>query len=149
MEADLQAYLFTPANGRRFGVISAERKTKVYPCELRSRERRRVARQLKPKRRPGERYDSTAYYRAVQYGIEAANRVRLAEAKASGIDANKLELVPHWHPHQLRHNAATALRREHGIEVARIILGHRSPAITEVYAEVDHARAVEVMAQVG
>ena len=72
---------------------------------------------------------------------------RMAEAKAHGIDADQVELVPHWHPHQLRHNAATNLRREHGIEIARIILGHRSPAITEVYAEVDHARAVDVMAK--
>ncbi len=83
--------------------------------------------------------------------------VIVAEAEAGlefriqsrGVDADQVELIPHWHPHQLRHNAATALRREHGIETARIILGHRSPAITEVYAEVDHARAISVMAEVG
>ena len=88
-------------------------------------------------------------FRAIIYGIQAANRARIAEAKARGVDADQVELVPHWHPHQLRHNAATALRREHGIEVARIILGHRSAAITEVYAEVDHARAIDVMAKIG
>jgi hypothetical protein len=33
--------------------------------------------------------------------------------------------------------------------VARIILGHKSPAITEIYAETDCTRAVEVMAQIG
>jgi hypothetical protein len=33
--------------------------------------------------------------------------------------------------HQLRHNAATFLRKEFGLETARII---RSAAITEVYA---------------
>jgi len=54
-----------------------------------------------------------------------------------------------WHPHQLRHNAATELRKEFGIEAARIILGHRSAAITEVYAEKDEQQAVEAMAQVG
>jgi integrase len=85
----------------------------------------------------------------VTRGIESANKARLAEAEAKGIDAEKVDLVPHWHPHQLRHNAATTLRREHGIEVARIILGHRSAAITEVYAEVDHTRAIEVMAKIG
>lgn len=76
-----------------------------------------------------KRYSPDTYYQAVCYGITAANNARLAAAKAAGIDAERVELVPHWHPHQLRHNAATALRREHGIEVARVILGHRSPAI--------------------
>jgi len=55
----------------------------------------------------------------------------------------------HWHPHQLRHNAATFLRKEFGIETARIILGHRSAVITEVYAEQDQQKALEVIMRVG
>jgi integrase len=151
-KADLQAYLFSPGdaeverNGRRFGVVSPDRKTKVYPSELRGRQRRRAKRN---RREFCDRYDSRAYARAVTRGIEFANRAWLAEGKAKGIVASQVELIPHWHPHQLRHNAATALRREHGIEVARIVLGHRSPAITEVYAEADHTRAIDVMAKVG
>jgi integrase len=54
-----------------------------------------------------------------------------------------------WHPHQLRHNAATKLRREYGLDAARAVLGHRSPAVTEVYAEVDAAKAVEAMERIG
>ena len=54
-----------------------------------------------------------------------------------------------WHPHQLRHNAATFLRKEFGLETARIILGHRSAAITEVYAEQDQQKAMEAMVKVG
>ena len=54
-----------------------------------------------------------------------------------------------WHPHQLRHNAATELRKEFGLEAARIILGHRSAAITEVYAERSEEQAIEAMAKVG
>ena len=57
--------------------------------------------------------------------------------------------VPKWGPHRLRHNAATFLRREFGIEVASIILGHSSLAITQTYAEQNHKRAIEVMKQVG
>ncbi len=156
LKTNLQAYLFNPTeaeadrNGRRFGVVSPDRKTKVYPSEIRSREKRRAARQRRGTiRKVTDRYSAITYYQAVTYGIEAANRARLAEAKTKGIDPEQVDLVPHWHPHQLRHNAATNLRREHGIEVARIILGHRSPAITEVYAEVDQTRAVDVMAVVG
>ena len=54
-----------------------------------------------------------------------------------------------WSPNQLRHNAATFLRKEFGIDAARVILGHRSPATTEIYAELDHAKALEIMSKVG
>jgi integrase len=157
LKTDLKAYLFSPADAeaerheRRFGKISDDRKTPVYPSELRSRDRRRTARRRrrKPTRQNRERYYTDTYWQAVNYGIETANRGRLRDAKANGVESDQVELVPRWFPHQLRHNAATNLRREHGIEVARIILGHRSAAITEVYAEVDHARALNVMARIG
>ncbi|MCD4824639.1 MAG: tyrosine-type recombinase/integrase [Phycisphaerae bacterium] len=55
----------------------------------------------------------------------------------------------HWHPHQLRHNAATELRKEFGLEAARVILGHRSAAITEVYAEMDRQKTIDAMMKVG
>ena len=54
-----------------------------------------------------------------------------------------------WHPHQLRHTAATELRRRFGIEAARVVLGHRSAAITEVYAEIDQGKAAAIMGEVG
>ena len=54
-----------------------------------------------------------------------------------------------WHPHQLRHNAATLFRREHGLEVARILLGHKNMVVTQIYAEGDQQRAVEVMSRIG
>ncbi len=54
-----------------------------------------------------------------------------------------------WHPHQLRHNAATEFRKEFGIEAARIILGHRSAAITEVYAELGQGKAINAMLKYG
>ncbi|MGD9719771.1 MAG: tyrosine-type recombinase/integrase [Pirellulales bacterium] len=155
LKADLAAYLFSPADAeavrhdRRFGAVSATRKTKVYPCELRRRESQRRYRQAKQRTRLRDRYDTHSYRRAVAYGIEQANKARLAAAAAEGVDVDQVKLVPSWHPHQLRHNAATALRREYGLEVARIVLGHRSPAITEVYAEVDHTRAIDVMAKIG
>jgi integrase len=54
-----------------------------------------------------------------------------------------------WHPHQLRHNAATRLRKEFGLDTARAVLGHASAAVTEVYAEMDGAKAAEAMERVG
>lgn len=156
LKTDLQAYLFSAAeaaaqhNALRFGVSRADRKTKVYPNELRAREQRRQSRIGRgSKRAARDHYDTDSYGRAVARGIEAANKALTKAALARGQDPKDAETIPSWHPHQLRHNAATALRREYGIEVARIILGHKSPAITEVYAEVDHARAIDVMASVG
>jgi len=64
-----------------------------------------------------------------------------------------------WHRHQpclrkprrrpVRHNAATELRKEFGIEPARLILGHRSAAITEVYAEKDEQQGIDAIVRVG
>ncbi|MHC4339606.1 MAG: tyrosine-type recombinase/integrase [Planctomycetota bacterium] len=83
------------------------------------------------RRRPWrEHYDSSTYRRAIQRACKKA-------------------VVPSWHPHQLRHNAATRLREEFGIEAARVVLGHRSAAVTEIYAELDRDTAARVMAQVG
>jgi integrase len=87
-------------------------------------------RKASPRRAPGDHHGTRAYCHAVGKACERA-------------------AVPRWHPHQLRHSAATNLRRGFGIEVARVILGHASPAVTEVYAEADRERAVQVMGQVG
>jgi integrase len=54
-----------------------------------------------------------------------------------------------WTPNQLRHTKATEIRREAGLDAARAVLGHRSPAITEVYAELDTAKAAEIMERLG
>jgi integrase len=54
-----------------------------------------------------------------------------------------------WHPHQLRHSAATILRREFGIELARLALGHSSVATTEGYAQPDFDKVKAAMAIVG
>jgi integrase len=66
--------------------------------------------------------------------------VRLA-AKRAGVDM--------WHPNQLRHNAATTIRKEAGIEQARIALGHSSTSMTEIYAEEDLDKIRDVMRKIG
>jgi hypothetical protein len=44
---------------------------------------------------------------------------------------------------------ATERRRASGIAAAWVVLGHRSPQVTEVHAELDVAKAAEVMKQLG
>ena len=56
---------------------------------------------------------------------------------------------PHWHPHQLRHNAATRLEEEFGIEIAQQILGHASLRMTSRYVHSHLARAAAAILQSG
>jgi integrase len=119
------AYLFSPraARAERYAELRARRKSKVPPSQA-------CRRKAQPKKPPGERYTTYSYRRAVQRACEAAS-------------------VPAWFPHQLRHAAATNLRKEFGVEVARIILGHKSAVTTEIYAQADRERAAEVVSKVG
>ena len=55
--------------------------------------------------------------------------------------------LPSWL--QKMYSAATFLRKEFGIEAARVVLGHSSAAVTEVYAELDRGKAADIMSQVG
>jgi integrase len=57
--------------------------------------------------------------------------------------------IERWFPHQLRHTAATNLRREAGIETAKAVLGHSDLDVTAMYAEADENRAREIMWRVG
>lgn len=99
-----------------------------------------------PKKRPGERYTTNSYEHSIHRGSDKAfpppEGVTEGEIKA-------WRKQHRWSPNQLRHSAATFLRKEFGIDAARVVLGHASPAITEVYAELDHTKAAEIMLKVG
>jgi integrase len=144
LKPDLQAPIFSPADAeadRRRGCQILRMATPQAP-DLQQPEA--DARPFR-KRPPRDRYRVASYRRAIERACARADRL----ARASQGTSAPGTIVPPWHPHQLRHNAATRLRREYGIEVARIILGHRSAALTEVYAEMDLAKAEQVMAEVG
>lgn len=121
---ELNAYLFQPqeAIAEHRAERRRNRKTRVQPSQL-------VRRKRNPKRVLGDHYNARRYGHAVARACDRAN-------------------FPHWHPNQLRHNAATRLRKEFGLDVARVILGHSSPVVTEVYAEVDRDKAISVMERV-
>jgi integrase len=104
----------------------------------------------------GERYDDNSYRRAVARACAKADKAareqrrKVIVEKGIALDpAEDVKIVPRWHPNQLRHTAATRLRKAFGLETARVILGHQSAAMTEVYAEQDREKARRIMAQVG
>ena len=142
LRPELAAYLFQPreAEAERRGEQRRNRKSPVQPSQQNRRRRR-------PRKGPGEKYNADSYRQAIQYGIDKANAEAKRRSREAGLDVPTP--IPHWHPNQLRHSAATRFRREFGLDVARAVLGHSSPVVTEVYAELDGAKAAEAMERVG
>lgn len=126
LRLDTTAPLFNPteAMAEKSAERRAGRKTPLTPSQRARRPK------TNRKRAPGDCYTTRSYYHAVR-----------AACKRAG--------VPDWHPNQLRHNAATALRKQFGIDATRAILGHSTPAVTEVYAEIDRGKAAEIMGRIG
>lgn len=100
-----------------------------------------------PIRKPGEDYDTAAYAKAVKYAITAANRDIKRKAKEAEI--KDPELIPHWTPYQLRHTAATKVRKEMGYETAGATLGHTNMSATAIYAERNQGLADEAALKFG
>ena len=101
-----------------------------------------------------EKYTSRSYAQAITKAVEKANTPRACEEckgrkPGDRCEACKAAALPHWHPHQLRHTKATEIRRAAGLDAARAVLGHRTPTITEVYAEIDTGKAAEIMERLG
>lgn len=165
----VDAYLFSPkeAEAERHAQRHAARKTPLS-CGNRPGTHRRGA----PRRRPRDRYTVNTYRRAIERGCDDASPPPgdLACRRVKGERGTRWETTPEWkarlgaekwkelrawrrthrwHPHQLRHNAATYIRKEFGIEVARVILGHRTASVTEIYAELDDAKAKAAMQKIG
>jgi integrase len=84
----------------------------------------------KPRKSPGLSFTAGTYARSIR---SACTRAK----------------VEPWSPNQLRHNAATSIRKEFGIEAAQVILGHSQLGVTQVYAERDTAKAIEVARLIG
>ncbi len=118
----VDAYLFSPAEA------VAELRAEGARCRRREDQR--------PDPRQSDRvvrdhYDTNTYRRAIERGCQHAG-------------------VPSWSPHRLRHNCASNLRREHGIDVAQTVLGHRLGSdVTELYAAPSIEKAKAVIALVG
>jgi len=124
------AFCFSPADSeaKRKAELRARRKTRVQPSQL-SRAKPR------PKRKPRNFYGKEAYRTAIHRAVDRANR--------EGIT------IPHWHANQLRHSAATEIRRLFGLEAAQVALGHSRADVTQVYAERDSVLAKQVAMKIG
>jgi integrase len=160
LKTDLSAYLFSPKEAEvlRNAARRQARKSPMTPSQGARKPKK------KPKRPRGERYRVAAYrlalYRACDRAFSPPSPLAKGDdetqqgwrSRLSTEDKTELRRwrkAHRWHPHQLRHNAGTLLRKEYGIEVAKIVLGHATLSATQVYAERDLEKAREVMSRIG
>lgn len=119
----------------------------------------------------GRAHTTKTYSRSIARAVEAANRGRACEAcraAKAAVESDRRRAkagverlvwrpwescaacaeaaVGHWHAHQLRHNAATYVVAQFGDEVARLILGHKTLAMTRRYALDPLAKALPAVA---
>jgi integrase len=92
-------------------------------------------RKANPSKQPGDVYTTNSYRQALVYAIR--------RAREDG------KVVPDFTPHQLRHTAATRVRKEYGLDAARAVLGQRSLSMADDYAELDRGKAMQAMAKLG
>ncbi|MCE5278842.1 MAG: site-specific integrase [Planctomycetaceae bacterium] len=137
IKEDPEAYCFSPQESEQWRKETrrAERKTPLYPSHLKHLAAKRKA---EPKRPAGDVFDAGSYRHAIHNAIDRAN---------ADLPADKQ--VPYWHPHQLRHSWATRIRQEFGVEATSAGLGHTNIDTTELYAERDIERAVEIALKSG
>ena len=124
---DARAYCFRPCDSeeKRRAALHESRETPLSCGNRPGTNRRR-----KPKKQPGDRYTTDSYRRAITRACEK-----------HGIEK--------WSPNRLRHTAATEIRKSFGLEAAQVILGHSAADVTQVYAERDHAKGIEVAKLIG
>lgn len=109
-----------------------------------------------PRKSPGNRYTTDSYRRAIHYACDKAfphpelgSIIRNSMTDKEITELKKWQSDHRWSPNQLRHAAATEVRKQFGLEAAQIILGHSAADVTQVYAERDLAKGLEVAKLIG
>lgn len=142
---DPEAHYFRPCDSeaKRRAAQHATRKTPLtcgnVPGSNRSARRRRP---------PGESYTPRAYSRAIRQGCRKGFPLPNGTAN-DPVAADRWQAEHRWFPKQLRHTAATEIRKRFGLEAAQTVLGHSKADVTQVYAERDYALAAQVARDVG
>jgi integrase len=109
-----EAYLFSPRETVELLRAARRARAKKMPAATRKK--------AGPKCAPGDRYTTHSYGRAVREACRKAG-------------------LPHWHPHQLRHSAATEAYTREGRDTSMAFLGHESASANAGYSEADQRGA--------
>ena len=120
-----ESYVFSPKETmeEHFLERRKNRKTKVQPSQI-------TQKKPAPKRTPGLKYNSKSFYAAIQRVVK------------------KLGLGKIF-PNQLRHGTGARIRKEFGLEHASKVMGHSHISTTEIYADYDVTKTMEIMHKIG
>jgi integrase len=134
-QAILAKYLLRAPDAACFSPIESERQrlatkhaARVTPMSCGNRPG--TNRVKHPRKPPGEAFTAGTYARSI--------RSACLQAK-----------ITPWAPNRLRHSAGTAVRKAFGLEAAQVLLGHTELGTTQIYAERDEAKAIEVAMRLG
>jgi integrase len=142
---DAESYCFRPCDSeaKRRAAANAARLTPLSCGDRPGSNRKR-----RPKRSPGDQYTVAAYRRAISRACDksfpAPKKIADDPAKCAAWQSEH-----RWAPNQLRHSAATDIRRQFGVEAAQHVLGHAKTDMTEIYAEKNLETAARVARAIG
>jgi integrase len=139
-----EAYCFSPVDSERKRLALRHERRRI-PIQYGNRPGSRHLRK-KPRRPAGEKYDPDAYRRAI---TRACDKAFPAPEDLNPEEVNQWREKHRWAPNQLRHAAATELRKRFGLEAAQVVLGHSMADVTQIYAERDMGKATAVAREVG
>lgn len=142
---DSQMYCFRPcdADAKRRAALHLNRKTPNSCGNTLGSNKQR-----KPKKTPGEYYSTKAYHQAIQNACKKAFPAP-EEIENNPEDRKAWRKECFWGPNRLRHSAATEIRKVYGLEGAQIALGHSKANVTELYAERDLERGIQIAKERG
>jgi integrase len=127
-QAILKPFLLRPADAYLFSPREAvEEYAAAAPTHRRSDQKPNKTR---TSRNIGEKYTADSYRRSI-------TRVCISKG------------ISPWTPYQLRHNAATRIRRDYNLEAAQLVLGHADLSVTQVYAEANYQKALQIALEIG
>ena len=152
-----EAYLFSPAESeqRRRAKLHATRATPLSSGNVPGSNKRR-----KPTRSAGTFYTVSSYRQAIQRACLKAFPLPPSLGKVKSekdadwrkrLGASQVREAQEWinthrfHPHQIRHLAATEIRSSHGAEKALLALGDKCTRMADLYAEKDLAQLIPIM----
>jgi integrase len=124
LNRDPNTFCFSPAESMEWhlSVRSSKRKTAMSCGNKRGSNRK-----SNPDKKPGACFDHGSYRQAIHRAAKKAK-------------------VTTWNPYQVRHLTATMIRDAMGIEHAQAALGHSQPMMTQHYAKLSTAKAIEAAA---
>ena len=125
-----EAFLFSPKDTMRDRAVALRKNRKTLNRRGTVQPSQQNRKKPNPQKQPGDQYSTASYNRATATACQKAG-------------------VPHWHANQIRHLAATEIRKKHGLEISQVLCGHKHASTTEIYAEVDFEKAAKVAREIG